>query len=658
MLKPLIPRRLQLLIRRLIIRSLRIKHENVWPIDESSSKKPVDWKGWPDGKQFALVLTHDVETARGQDRCRDMMRLEEELGFRSSFNFVPERYQVSPELRHILEEKGFEVGVHGLCHDGKYYLSRKIFRERAKKINKYLKEWGSVGYRAPSMLHKLDWFHDLNISYDASTFDTDPFEPYSESMCTIFPFVVQETDSRLSYVELPYTLPQDHALFVIMQEKTIDVWKRKLDWVAEHGGMALLITHPDYMKFNGGRTGSEEYPAEYYREFLKYVQKRYKGQYWLALPKEIARNVTQGKCVLPEDHKLKLGRPTGHARKKTIWIDLDNSPHIPFFKPIIEKLEQRGYKVVLSARDCFQTCELADVAGFSYQRIGHHYGKNMMLKLAGLAIRTLQMVPFVWREKPDLAVSHGSRSQHLISFLGRVPVIDILDYEHAKIMPLVNFVRIIIPDVIPSEAVPIAAERIFKYPGIKEDVYVPGFLPDPALLDELGIGKDRIVISIRPPATEAHYRSIESEVLFDTTIEYLAEKEDTCLVMLPRNDSQKAWIIERWPGLCSDGKILFPQKVVDGLNLIWCSDLVISGGGTMNREAAALGVPVYSIFRGKTGAVDRYLAANGRLVLLESPDDVRRKIKVERRRTGDQRHTNTKVLDAIVNGIVSILEAK
>ncbi|MFZ5998423.1 MAG: DUF354 domain-containing protein [Nitrospirota bacterium] len=344
---------------------------------------------------------------------------------------------------------------------------------------------------------------------------------------------------------------------------------------------------------------------------------------------------------------------------KKIWIDLDNSPHIPFFKPIIERLEQRGYNVILSARDCFQTCELADLAGLRYQRIGRHYGKNVVLKLVGLAIRSLQMVPFVWREKPDLAVSHGSRSQHLTSFIWRLPVINILDYEHAKIMPLVDFVLTIVPDAIPVEAIPIAPERILKYEGIKEDVYVPGFVPDPALLRELGVAQDKIVISIRPPATEAHYRSAESDVLFVETIDFLAEKDDTCLVILPRNESQKVWIADRWPRLCRDGKILFPQKAVDGLNLIWCSDLVISGGGTMNREAAALGVPVYSIFKGKTGAVDRYLAASGRLFLIENPADVRSKIKVQRRqRSGYPRHTNAKALDTIVHGIVSVLETK
>lgn len=287
--KPIIPRRIQLLLRRLIVQRLRIKHADVWPINEHASKKPLNWKGWPKGKKFALVLTHDVEMAEGHDRCMELMLLEEALGFRSSFNFVPERYVVSPDLRYLLQERNFEVGVHGLLHDGKYYGSKEIFRGRAEKINSYLREWNAVGYRAPSMLHNLDWFHDLDIEYDASTFDTDPFEPHSEGMRTIFPFLVKEKNGKHEYVELSYTLPQDHALFVIMREKSIDIWKRKLDWVAQNGGMALVISHPDYMNFNNTRCGIEEYPAAIYREFLEYIKSRYEGQYWHVLPKEMAK---------------------------------------------------------------------------------------------------------------------------------------------------------------------------------------------------------------------------------------------------------------------------------------------------------------------------------------------------------------------------------
>jgi hypothetical protein len=177
LLKPLIPRRLQLYLRRAVVARKRSKYADVWPIDERAARKPEGWQGWPEGKQFALVLTHDVDTQRGHDRCKDLVLMEERLGFHSSFYFVPERYNVSAELRYLLTSHGFEIGVHGLYHDGKYFLSREKFNRRAEKINVYLKEWNAVGYRSPCMCRNLEWFTKLNITYDASTFDTDPFEP-------------------------------------------------------------------------------------------------------------------------------------------------------------------------------------------------------------------------------------------------------------------------------------------------------------------------------------------------------------------------------------------------------------------------------------------------------------------------------------------------
>ena len=267
----------------------RLKYADIWPIDEKAGNKPEGWQGWPEGKQFALVLTHDVDTAKGQERCYKLAELEERLGFRSSFNFVPERYKVDTELRHYLTGNGFEVGVHGLCHDANYFNLREEFRMRANKINTYLREWEAVGYRSPSMLRNLKWFHDLDIQYDSSTFDTDPFEPQSDGTGTIFPFFVQANGSQKAYMEIPYTLPQDFTLFVLMKERNIDIWKRKLDWIAENGGMALLITHPDYMNCRVGRCGFEEYPMEFYKEFLNYVRGKYEGQYWNPLPKEMAR---------------------------------------------------------------------------------------------------------------------------------------------------------------------------------------------------------------------------------------------------------------------------------------------------------------------------------------------------------------------------------
>jgi hypothetical protein len=292
--KPMIPRRIQIWLRRNVAVRQKRLYETVWPIDENCSKAPEAWSGWPEEKRFALVLTHDVDTAKGQAKCYELIELEKRLGFRSSFYFVPKRYEVSSELRNDLVRNGFEVGVHGLYHDGKLYTSRHMFQERAKEINQYLHEWPSVGFRSPSMHHNLDWIHDLNIEYDASTFDTDPFEPQPDGVGTIFPFWVDGNSKQKGYMELPYTLSQDFTLFVLMQEGNIDIWIRKLDWIVKQGGMALLNTHPDYMNFDGRLLDIEEYPVRLYAEFLRYVKDKYEGQYWHALPREMARFWTKG----------------------------------------------------------------------------------------------------------------------------------------------------------------------------------------------------------------------------------------------------------------------------------------------------------------------------------------------------------------------------
>lgn len=287
--RPLIPRRAQIYLRKKLFRWKLRKHRATWPIHEQSSHLPDGWKGWPDGKRFALVLTHDVESMTGVDRCHDLMQLEKEAGFRSSFNFVPERYSVPKSVRDELTSNGFEIGVHDLKHDGKLYRSKAHFEKCAVAINRYLNEWGAVGFRSGAMHHNLDWIHSLDIAYDASTFEYDPFEPQPDGVSTIFPFFVPHPEEKgRGYVELPYTLPQDFSLFVMLSEKSIDIWKRKLDWIVEKGGMALLITHPDYMRFGEMKKGHEEYPSGYYRELLQYIQSRYEGKYWNPLPKELA----------------------------------------------------------------------------------------------------------------------------------------------------------------------------------------------------------------------------------------------------------------------------------------------------------------------------------------------------------------------------------
>ena len=288
------------------------------------------------------MLSHDVDTIHGYNDVIKLAELEEKMGFRSCFNFVPERYgTVSLDLIDRLRLRGFDIAVHGLKHDGKLFLSRRNFDRQAPRINNYLKKWQTDGFTSPSMQRNLDWMTALKIDYSISTFDTDPFEPEPEGVGTIFPFVVfRENSKRLAvsserkaksmeqgagsnrvfsssrltsseqramssdaslcdlsdmsceppngFIELPYTLPQDSTLFVILRERSIDIWKRKLDWIAERGGMALLNSHPDYMNCRDARGRWEEYSISFYEEFLQYARERYGGRFWHVLPKEMA----------------------------------------------------------------------------------------------------------------------------------------------------------------------------------------------------------------------------------------------------------------------------------------------------------------------------------------------------------------------------------
>lgn len=286
-LKPIIPRFVQIFLRRKLVVRQKEKYKDVWPILEKAGEKPKGWPGWANNKKFSVVLTHDVETQSGHDKCIHLMKLEKNLGFCSSFNFVPERYNVSESLRNELTLNGFEVGVHGLNHDGKLFSNENIFRKRAKKINRYIKEWNSVGFRAPAMHHNLEWIKQLEVKYDLSTFDTDPFEPQSDGVNTIFPFWVADNGNGNGYWELPYTLVQDFTLLVLLRED-IDIWKEKVDWIVKKGGMVLVNVHPDYVNFSENKNGLEEFSKSRYVDLLTYVESKYEGEYWNPLPKELA----------------------------------------------------------------------------------------------------------------------------------------------------------------------------------------------------------------------------------------------------------------------------------------------------------------------------------------------------------------------------------
>jgi hypothetical protein len=262
------------------------------------------------------------------------------------------------------------------------------------------------------------------------------------------------------------------------------------------------------------------------------------------------------------------------------------------------------------------------------------------------------------RNKPDLAVSHGSRAQLLVGHFLKIPTILMYDYEFTQKLGFIHSQWFMTPEYIPDPVNLDTKARTRKYPGLKEDVYVPRFHPDLTLRDQLGIPDDKVVITVRPPASEAHYHNPEADVLLEAAMNFFMERAEVVVVLLPRNERQGASLGKTWEEWISKRKVIIPEHAVDGLNLVWLSDLVVSGGGTMNREAAALGVPVYSIFRGEIGAVDHFLVEQGRLTLIENFDDVRSKIIVAPRdRSAKLRTDNRPALRVIVNNIIAILDS-
>lgn len=347
------------------------------------------------------------------------------------------------------------------------------------------------------------------------------------------------------------------------------------------------------------------------------------------------------------------------GRAKRVWIDIDNSPHVPFFLPIIDELRKREFELLLTARDMYQVCQLLEFYQLPCKVIGGHYGKNKALKVLSNCVRAVQLMPIAANYRPDLGISHGSRAQVLVGKALGIETLMMHDYEHSTKTGFLESNWTLMPDVIPNKVMSKSAQRTLKYPGLKEDVYVPRFQPDPSIFSHLGISPDNLIVTLRPPATEAHYHNPESEILFDAAVNRIAKIPNARAVTLPRNARQEKQLREKWAELIARGQMIIPATAVDGLNLIWFSDLVISGGGTMNREAAALGVPVYSVFRGKIGAVDQYLADTGRMTLLASVEDVEEKLRLTRWNRPDLSDNNNRpALQSIIQTIEKILESR
>jgi len=224
------------------------------------------------GKDSAIVLTHDVEEKSGFKFIPQVIELEEKYGFKSSWNIVPYKYKIDEGIIKLIQDNGFEIGIHGYNHDGKLYYSEKIFNQRVPYINAALKKYNAIGFRSPMVHRNLIWLQKLDIEYDASCFDYDPFQPFPGGTGSIWPFIAGK------FVELPYTLQQDHTMFYVLKQKDISIWKTKADWVSKKKGMVLVLTHPDYLK--------ESTHLEMYEELLKYLKTF--DNAWYCLPREMA----------------------------------------------------------------------------------------------------------------------------------------------------------------------------------------------------------------------------------------------------------------------------------------------------------------------------------------------------------------------------------
>ena len=304
-----------------------------------------------------------------------------------------------------------------------------------------------------------------------------------------------------------------------------------------------------------------------------------------------------------------------------VWIDLENSPHVPFFVPIIQQLEAAGVTVALTARDFAQTLGLVQQAGLNARTVGRQGGSSSIRKSMSLLWRALRLAATMRGEHIDLAIGHGSRGLLLAAKLLRIPTLTLYDYEGASVR-LFNRLsdHVMTPDVIPItklEALGLRRSKHFTYPGLKEDLYVSCFQPDSSIIKSLKLDTNRIIVTIRPPSSTAHYRSEESFRIYDELMRILRSRADVQVVLVPRDGTSV--LAQRYTG---EPNIIVPSSVVNGLNLLYHSDLMISGGGTMVREAAALGIPAVTIFKGEMGAVDSNLIQEGRMNSIDRAEEI------------------------------------
>lgn len=299
-----------------------------------------------------------------------------------------------------------------------------------------------------------------------------------------------------------------------------------------------------------------------------------------------------------------------------VWIDLANSPHVPLLEPVVERLSADGHTVLLTARDHAQTVELARRRWPDVLVIGGRSPSGRAAKARVLARRVAALRSYARRQNPDVAFSHGSYAQIVAARLARLPAVTMMDYEHqpANHLSFRLAQRVIVPKVFPASSLRgfgAKSAKVVRYPGFKEELYLASFRPNPAVLEELGLDRDRVVAVFRPPPEGALYHPGSND-RFDAVLHEALGRDDVESVLLPRTEEQA----RRYRGLST--RLRIPDHAIDGSSLLALADVAVGAGGTMNRESAVLGTPTYTVFAGELAAVDAELIRQGRLHDLRS----------------------------------------
>ena len=338
--------------------------------------------------------------------------------------------------------------------------------------------------------------------------------------------------------------------------------------------------------------------------------------------------------------------------KLKIWFDADNGPHVLIMRPLVAELTKRGHQVVFTARDRTHTPELLDLYGFDYQKVGGEFGKGKLSKITGTLARAWSLRNTMAKNAPDVSFGHGSRSLPIASKLLGIPSVTMYDYEWVN-ATLFNWGcrNILIPEAVSLERCTeagISANRIIRYPGYKEELYLGSGDFDTSIADDLGLRDDSVRILLRPPATTAHYHNPEAELILDSILKKIASISNVQLVFLPRTPDQL-----ELPERAGISEIIVPEKVYDGPSLVATMDMVISGGGTMTREAAIMGVPSFSFFRGRSGMVDESLTAAGKLTVIGTSSEVDERLVVEKNQNDVTRPDSSSMVDFIASTIIA-----